>query len=74
MIGTHVSFKIPRHLQHEVSDWLKTQSIFGQVSYDWATAMLSMDEEDSVAFYLRFGIQRHETQLDRMIRLEEDHN
>jgi hypothetical protein len=43
------------------------------VTYDWVGNILTFEsEEDSVAFYMKFGAEPYETLLDRMLSEEKD--
>ena len=59
----------------EVSSWLGMQNAFGRVSYEWSKGVLSFeDEDDALAFCLKFGARRHETTVERMLKNEEGHD
>lgn len=66
-----IPFKIPGKEIHRVGRWITEMNLFGSVSYDWIKKVITFEhEEDAIAFMLTFGIQRHETIVDRMIKNE----
>lgn len=70
-----ITFKIPREQSQLFGEWLESNNMFDRVSYDWITGVISFgDEDDANAFYLKFGIHRYETQVERMLRNEESNN
>ena len=54
-----------------VSDWLLNNNMFANITYDWITLILTFEHEhDALAFSLAFGVSRHETKLEQMIKYE----
>ena len=70
-----VSFKLPKERQEEVGQWLVKNGSVTDVTYDWVRGILTFEtEEDASAFTLVFGILRHETQIEKMLKHEESIN
>jgi len=75
-LSTHLptTFKIATDQQrYEIGKWLTDNNMFDRISYEWISGHITFgDEDDANAFYLKFGLQRIETTVERMIKLEED--
>lgn len=70
-----ITFKVTQHDRNVIGEWLAYNNMFDRVTYDWVTREISFgDPEDANAFYLRFGIQRYETQVEKMLKNEESNN
>ena len=70
-----VSFKIPKHRQDEIGQWLVKNGSVDDVTYDWIGGILTFGtEEDASAFTLVFGILRYETLIEKMLKHEESYN
>jgi hypothetical protein len=75
MMSLPVSFKLPKERQGEVGQWLVKNGSVTDVTYDWVRGILTFGtKEDASAFTLVFGILRHETQIEKMLKYEESHN
>lgn len=70
-----VYFKLPQYTKDDAGKWLRENGLLEFTTYDWITAMLGFEnEQDAIAFSLKFGIQRYETRVERMLKIEESHN
>lgn len=70
-----ITFKIPREQNQVFGEWIESNNMFDRVTYDWITGEISFgDEDDASAFYLRFGIPRYETHVERMLKNEESND
>jgi hypothetical protein len=70
-----VYFRVPQSLKGEIGSWLRENKILTTVSYYWISGILGFEnEEDAVAFSLKFGIYRAETTIDKMLKNEESYN
>jgi hypothetical protein len=60
---------------NQIADWLIQNNAFDRVSHNWTNGTLSFeDEEDALAFCIKFGAHRYETTVERMLNLEESNN
>jgi len=58
-----------------ISEWLEINNMFEKMTFDWVTGeVVFEDDEDAVAFSLKFPIRPVETILDKMIKNEESHD
>lgn len=75
MITTNlpISYQIPRNqgMLIAIEHWLM-EVAFNRFTFDWITNVITFEyEDDAIAFQLKFGIERYETTLEKMIRNEE---
>lgn len=64
-----VSFRLPKNRRYAVIRWLNDTNLWGEVTYDWDTSILSFgDEQDAVAFSLATNMDRVETTVERMLK------
>ena len=72
-MNVYYSFKLTNGAISSIQDWLTNNRLLDKVTYDWAGNILTFEsEEDSVAFYMKFGAEPYETLLDRMLSEEKD--
>jgi len=71
-----VSYKLPRIVNLGCfEEWLTENDLVDSISYEWITNILSFEnEEDAIAFSLKFGIPRHETTVEKMLNNEKSNN
>lgn len=70
-----IYFKLPQYIKDDAGKWLSENGLLGFSTYDWFTGIIGFESEvDAIAFSLKFGIQRFETTIERMLRIEESHN
>jgi hypothetical protein len=58
-----------------VSKWLSDHNLIEKTVFDWHWSRITFyDEEDAMAFCLRFGSERIETKIEEMIRNEKSND
>jgi len=67
---SYISFKLPRNdKKSAIESWLIANDMFDRITYEWhANILVFENEEDATAFYLRFGIDRTETTIEKMLK------